>query len=126
MDKKILLIEAIDLAGGYTEKADLTFVHRYLPLSGEVKPTQKIYVPAIDEEYSINSISTGNNGIDPGSIKINLNTADQKALMSITGVGEVTANKIIELRPINELDDLKKLSGVPQKTIENIKKKAQL
>jgi len=126
MDKKILVIEAIELAGGFTEIADQAFVHKYLSLSSEIKSTQKIYIPALDEGYTLNNITTTDPSINSGLVKINLNTSDQKALMTITGVGEVTANKIIDLRPINNLEDLKKLSGVPQKTIQNILDKGVL
>jgi competence protein ComEA len=126
MDKKMLVIEAIEYAGGFSDKADLVFVHKYLSLSSEIKPTQKVYIPAVDEAYTLATSTTANPTVNSGLIKINLNSADSKTLMTITGVGEVTANKIIELRPLQSLEDLKKLVGVPQKTITNIIEKAEL
>ena len=126
MNKKMLVIEAIEYAGGFVEKADLTFVHKFLSLASEVKSAQKIYIPAIGEEYALNGVNSSDTSINSGSVKINLNTSNQTSLMTISGVGEVTANKIIELRPIKSFDDLKKLSGVPQKTIANIIAKTDL
>ena len=70
IDEDKLVIEAIELAGGYTSNADLTFVHRNISLSSVVKPTQKIYIPAINEDYIPNSI----NLLGEQSGKINLNT----------------------------------------------------
>lgn len=122
IDENILVIEAIELAGGYTSNADLTFVHRNISLSSIVKPTQKIYIPAINEDYI--PIAVNSSGILNG--KINLNTADKTALMTISGVGEVTAQKIIEIRPITSMDELNNLSNVPKKTIDNILAKSEL
>lgn len=122
IDGDKLVIEAIELAGGYSANADLVFVHRNISLSSVIKPTQKIYIPAIDENYtpSFSNISGS------GSGKINLNSADKDSLMTISGVGEVTADKIIEIRPINSMDDLNTLSNVPKKTIDNIIAKSEL
>jgi competence protein ComEA len=125
IDEKKLVIEAIELAGGYTANADLTFVHRSISLSSVVKPTQKIYIPAKDENYipTFSNLS-GTSVISNG--KININSADRTTLMTISGVGEVTADKIIELRPLTSMDDLNNLSNVPKKTIDNILAKAEL
>jgi competence ComEA-like helix-hairpin-helix protein len=48
--------------------------------------------------------------------KININTADVKELMSLTGVGRKVAEKIVEYRdshgPFKKADELKKVEGV--------------
>jgi competence protein ComEA len=118
IDENKLVIEAIELAGGYTLNADLSFVHRNISLSSIVKPTQKIYIPAVNEDYVPSSI----NSVNLSSGK----TADTTTLMTIAGVGEVTAQKIIEIRPITSMDELKNLSNVPKKTIDNILAKSEL
>jgi competence protein ComEA len=51
---------------------------------------------------------------------IDLNTASEKDLESIKGVGPATAKKIIAGRPYTSVEDLKK-AGIPEKTIESIK-----
>jgi competence protein ComEA len=51
---------------------------------------------------------------------IDLNTASEKELESIKGVGPATAKKIIEGRPYKSVDDLSKV-GIPAKTIEGMK-----
>ena len=52
---------------------------------------------------------------------VDLNTATQKELEELPGVGEATAKKIIAGRPYNSVADLAK-AGVPEKTIAKIGK----
>ena len=51
---------------------------------------------------------------------IDLNTASEKELESLKGVGPATAKKIIEGRPYKSVDDLSK-AGISAKTIEGMK-----
>lgn len=53
-------------------------------------------------------------------VPVDLNTASEKELEGIKGVGPATAKKIIAGRPYKSLDDLKK-AGIPDKTIESLK-----
>jgi DNA uptake protein ComE-like DNA-binding protein len=52
---------------------------------------------------------------------VDLNTATQKELEELPGVGEATAKKIIAGRPYKAVSDLAK-AGVPEKTISKIEK----
>jgi competence protein ComEA len=51
---------------------------------------------------------------------VDLNTASEKELESLKGVGPATAKKIIAGRPYSSVGDLSK-AGVPEKTIEGLK-----
>jgi competence protein ComEA len=51
---------------------------------------------------------------------IDLNSASEKELESLKGIGPATAKKIIDGRPYKSVDDLTK-AGIPAKTIEGIK-----
>ncbi len=51
---------------------------------------------------------------------VDLNTASEKELEALKGVGPATAKKIIAGRPYSAVGDLSK-AGVPEKTIEGIK-----
>lgn len=114
------IINAIEAAGGVTEKADLSKVNLAFILSDGCK----IYIPSIDDaqnEKNIVSSESGNNvivdgkGIGGGS-KVNINTASQSELETLTGIGPSTAEKIIEYRKKNgkfkNIEDLKNVGGI--------------
>ncbi|MDP3029297.1 MAG: helix-hairpin-helix domain-containing protein [Deltaproteobacteria bacterium] len=52
---------------------------------------------------------------------VNLNTASEKELQSIKGIGTVFAKRIIAGRPYRTVDDLLKVKGIGQKKLENIR-----
>ena len=51
---------------------------------------------------------------------LNINTAARDELMTLPGVGEVTANRIIEGRPYRSLADLDKVDGIGEKTLARL------
>ena len=109
----LIVIQAIELAGGLTENADLEYVHRIIPLSAKVKPEQKIFIPALGSSTTLSN-------------QINLNTSSQSVLMDISGVGEVTANKIIAIRPISSWEQVQQIANLSSSTFAEIKKQAVL
>ncbi len=52
---------------------------------------------------------------------VDINTADQKALESLPGVGPATAKAIIQGRPYKSVDDLANVKGVGKSKLEKIK-----
>ena len=53
--------------------------------------------------------------------KIDINTASAKDLQKIAGVGKVLAQRIIDARPFYSVDDLAKVRGIGNKTLQDIK-----
>lgn len=57
--------------------------------------------------------------------KVNLNTADKEALMSVSGIGKKLAERIIEHRQANgeftELDEIRNIEGINNYRFEKIK-----
>jgi competence protein ComEA len=107
------LYELIELAGGKKEDADLSKVN----LASIVTDEQKIIIPAI-LVYEENS-STTTNG------HININTASEKELEEITGVGPSTAKKIIQYREskgyFTDIEDMLNVEGIGQSKFEQMK-----
>ena len=61
----------------------------------------------------------------PADAKVNINTADEAALMSIKGIGEAKAKAIMEYRqkngPFKTVDDLTKVKGIGEKSLNKFK-----
>jgi len=57
---------------------------------------------------------------DPTQV-FDVNSATRGELMSIPGIGEVTANRMIEARPYSTVDDLLKVSGIGPATLKKLK-----
>lgn len=123
------IIDAIEAAGGLTSEVNLKKVN----LAYTVQDGQKIYIPKtsdIDAEIGIDA-KTGEavivyNGTEEGTRgKININTATLNELLSLSGVGESTAEKIIEYRKENgrfkTIEEIKNVSGIGNLKYESIK-----
>lgn len=89
---------------------------------------QKITIPKEGEEIQ-NYIDTtaGENVLEKEqkSGKVNINTANQTELETLTGIGPSTALKIIEYRKANgnfkEKEDIKNVSGIGENKFNAIK-----
>ena len=111
------IVDAIEAAGGETEEADLN----KLNLAQLLNDGDKIYVPNKSDEIEDYKDTTGK------SSTVNLNTATLEELTSLPGIGESTAQKIIDYRKQNgkfkTIEDLKNVSGIGESKFDNINDK---
>jgi len=52
---------------------------------------------------------------------LDINSASEKELVSLPGVGAKTAKEIVAARPFKTVDDLKNVKGIGDKTFEKLK-----
>ncbi len=120
--------DAIKAAGGLTDKADMTSVNR----AEFLDDGQKVFIPIISDGQSEDGYTSGDPDQDNSSSgstantgKVNINSADTKELETLTGIGPVTAQKIVDYRTdmgrFKKPEDLKKVSGIGDKTFEKLK-----
>ncbi|MBQ7240342.1 MAG: helix-hairpin-helix domain-containing protein [Bacilli bacterium] len=124
----MLVIDAINLAGGLTKKACTDDINLSMKLTNEMV----IYV------NNKNSFTTTTKVTELNDVKIkeekqekytnnglvNINTASKEELMTLNGIGESKANSIIEYRKTNKfntIEDIMNVSGIGEKFFEQIK-----
>lgn len=113
------VIDAVEQAGGPRRGATLTSLNLAAPLSDG----QQILVPEPAPRGATEAEASGDAGADSG--KVNINTADAAELETLSGVGEVLAQRIIDYReehgPFKSVDDLVDVSGIGDATLEEIR-----
>lgn len=115
--------DAIEAAGGFTESAAPESVN----LARQIQDGEQIIVADtsqfLRQSEQLPQSSTGSSQEYQG--KVNLNTADETQLQTISGIGPSKAKKIIAYReangPFKSVDDLKNVSGIGEKTLESIR-----
>ena len=134
------VIDAIDAAGGYSKEA----YDNYLNLASLIADGQMIYVPS-EEEFESGSIErgvasgadgsgvggvTGGNGGGNSSgsgALVNINQASKEELMTLPGIGESKADKIIAYREENGRfstpEGIMEISGIKDGLYNKIKDK---
>ena len=113
------LFQVIEMAGGLSEEADADHVNR----ASFVEDGQKIIIPVKGSENNdgLTSADTAPSSADTGLININTASADE--LKSLSGIGDVTAEKIIEYRSskaFKSKEDIMSVDGIGSKTFEKI------
>lgn len=112
--------DAVDAAGGLKKDSDTDRIN----LAKKLEDEEKIYVPEKGEEIDIEISQASNNLSSTSSSQINVNTCTKDQLISLPGIGEVTAAKIIEYRSnnkFNTIEDLMNVSGIGIKKFEGLK-----
>ena len=129
------IIDAITAAGGKTEDADLSKVNLAYILDDGVQ----LYIPRYNEklekeivqtEPGVGIIQEGINTTSKKDSKVNINTANKEKLATLPGIGEGTAEKIIEYRSktgkFKTIDEIKKIPGIGESKFKSLKDKTTI
>lgn len=115
--------DAVDAAGGLTSQADPKSINLAQKLSDEAV----VYVASKAENISVVASTTASSAMsqEGNESKVNLNTATEADLQTISGIGAKRATDIIAYREANggfkSVDDLNNVSGIGDKTMESIR-----
>ncbi|MFG5435676.1 helix-hairpin-helix domain-containing protein [Enterococcus faecalis] len=115
--------DALALAGGVSEEADTIQVN----YAQKVKDQMIIYVPKKGEAVaqSLETLQESAPAQQNQEEKINLNTATEAELQTISGIGAKKAQEIIRFRdeqgPFKTVEELKNVPGIGEKTVERLK-----
>lgn len=113
--------DAVEQAGGFADDANSEVVN----LARVVNDGEQIVIPSAEDE-SAQGEGAGFTGSSSGQIaRVNINTADIATLMTLDGVGEATAKKIVAERegngPFATVDDLTRVPGIGEKKLEALR-----
>jgi competence protein ComEA len=131
------LNDLLKLAQGLSDQADKLYFARNFNLARYVQDQEKVYIPSKQEitqgQFNQNGQAIGTNSptlpteaTGKQSEKVDLNSASLEELDSLPGVGQVTAQKIIDNRPYQKIDDLLSKKIVKQNVFDTIKEKVSI
>lgn len=125
-----ILNDVVMMAGGLTPQAASETIDLVYTIDANVS----VYIPAqgqesVDSEYIRASEQTlwGNTAEDSGpdaASMVNINSASREQLMTLPGIGEVTADAIIEYReqnPFARIEDIMNVSGIGEAKFNSIR-----
>ncbi len=126
------LHEVINMAGGLTKDAAHDYISRTFNMANTLSDKEKIYIPfkeeieqgIIDQDNQILSETTSTEIVRTDGISIN--NASESELDSLPGVGPITAQKIVDNRPYESIEELVSKKAVNSTTFGKIKEQISL
>ncbi len=132
LEENSRIVDAVKMAGGLKEEADL----KQINLAYVLEDGMKINIPSKNDNSNENinntenyitkeKLNSSNNTNSAKTSKININSATQTELETLPGIGPSTALKIINYRKekgkFNKIEDIKNVNGIGESKFNKIK-----
>lgn len=123
MNHDARVADVVTIAGGFTTNAD----EKQINLAQKVIDEMVIIVPKEGEQLTnvLSPISNGPANGSNDSEKVRINSATKDEIETLNGIGPKKAQAIIDYReengPFQTVEDLTNVSGIGEKTVENIR-----
>lgn len=97
--------DAIKAAGGFSDEADFPRIAKEVNRAAILRDGTKLYIPKVgDTGLRLGTLEQIPEGT--GSRVVNINAASESHLETLSGIGPVTARKIIDGRPYQSIEEL--------------------
>ena len=115
--------QVLELAGGFSSQVNRDYIKTHINLAQIVNDGQKFYIPyefetCLDGNGHVSS-QNGTNGEQTIGNKVSVNTATEKELQTLKGVGEARSATIVRNRPYESLDELIIKKAITQKILDD-------
>lgn len=115
-------------AEGFSASADRIWSDKYLNRAAKLNDGQKVYIPSVGQQSEVKTAKTdgvyqtaSSSFSSDSNVLININSASLSQLDSLSGIGPVYAQKIIDHRPYSKPEDLVTSGAITQTIYEKIK-----
>lgn len=119
------IYEAIEKAGGFSEEAQPRSVNQAQPVSDGEQITVLTKEEAKEGTSARESAGSGQNPAQAADGRVNINTADETQLQTLSGIGQARARAIIEYREKNgdfsAIEEIMEVEGIKEGIFEKIK-----
>lgn len=136
LDEGSRVFQAIDAAGGLLPDAAEAYINR----AQELVDGQQLYVPTVEETQEPDSLwnvsgSSKASELSDGTAsntkeKVDINTADESRLCTISGIGASKARAIISYReangPFSSIEEIMNVEGIKEGTFSKIKEEIEV
>ena len=134
LEKDSAVVDLVKKASGFVDGFAQKYVSMRVNLATLLTDNSKIYIPFEEDsicqvidfklQKEITNITEPKPPVGPGEEEnecVSINSATKEQLETLNGVGPSTAQKIIDGRPYEKLEDLMNVSGIGQVTFDKFK-----